>query len=259
MAIYTNSVWGEIRGKVGEGVGYVQHGKKILRAYVAKKKIDRGTIYYFEKEKRGEVEKGTVSIKSIHIRYAIFAPLVYFAKENYENLILPAWNKICTKRKYKMMPQNLFMKYNARILYKSIPNKDKIFSPINMPDLTQLYLTEGDLEPANILNASYNRKNGKLTIKWDKKCFFNGHPEDNTYIFAIHWKMPEPNEQKPKLYKTMKYWGDAINPVAKRGDGEAHIFISKNLDPKYGVVFLFFKNEPSGYSPTTNKRFTNSV
>ncbi len=256
MAKYFNSSWGEIRGKLGEAVGSAYRGIGIVKAYRRHYNHSYDSIEWLSQFTEKEVNKEKIKVAQINVKF-VFGLLNYIVHQYYETLIIPIWDLICKNCRYrKLTGANLFIKLNYRYIYKSIPEPDEIYGSENMPDLRGLLLSDGDLEETKITSANYNKESGKLIVRWEPVCYLNGKLDDFVYIAAIYFPPPLLKNWLPesKSWESIRLWGDAINPVAKRGDGEAVIFIGKGLNPKYGVAFLFFKNK-THYSPSESKRF----
>ncbi|MDI6839501.1 MAG: hypothetical protein QMD71_01380 [bacterium] len=150
------------------------------------------------------------------------------------------------------------MKFNASTLYQSIPYKDKFYGPNNMPDIKTIQISCGILETSQILKATYTKHSGKIEVHWDPIIRQNGKPDDNAFIVTIYWKIKESKEWYPDLkpWRTLKLWGDAINPVAKRRDGQASVYLNNPPSSVYlndstnFIIYLFFHNPKTGYSPS---------
>ncbi|MDI6840330.1 MAG: hypothetical protein QMD71_05740 [bacterium] len=229
---------------------------KIIKAYTKPK--SRGTNEAVLKVINGEMEKEEIFVPQFNLTHAVFSTLVYITKIAKELLIIPVWNPLANKLRY-YSGYHLFMKTNAARLYHSIPEPTKLYSHTNMPKLESIYVSDGVLEPAQIIEASYSQKMKQINVKWNPTTYRNGTPEDNTFIIVIHWKIPESNEWYPDLkpYLTIKFWGDAITPVAKREDSQATVYIN---DPPPSVyindstnftIYLFFHNKKYSFSKSS--------
>lgn len=255
MAKYYGSVIGTIRGKIGDLVFQSYRGIRVV-GILPQKRQHKTAPNLVRKALKGEIEMNKISIKKLNV-HLVFGALGYLYKRKLESLIGPAWEKICSEKRLNLIGHNLFVQYNFSLLYHSIPDRQKIYDTDNMPDLSLMQITDGDLyEPTQIKNASYNPKIGILKVQWDPKVYIRGSREDNAHIVAIYWKLPHPTAKtyNPKAWKLMKVWGENINPIAQRGKGKAVITIEKHLDPKYLIAYLFFTDK-NNYSPSDSFKF----
>lgn len=221
------SPWGRISGKLGRTVGVVRKGRQYIRIWVK--------------------PKDPKTNKQIHMREPIMGVLGYIARTNLSSFIWPIWEKICKKRRLAMTGTNLFVKINVRRLQNSIPEQDKASGPDNLPDYTKMCVSMGNLEPCFRINSAfYDKKTGKITIKWHEKAYGNGAPDDEVYVGVY---------QKPE--KKRPYGEFSILEVdGKREDGSITVDFSGSKDPLLHTglyVYLFFYNKKIGYSPSIGK------
>ncbi|MCK4352026.1 hypothetical protein KAW65_01315 [candidate division WOR-3 bacterium] len=229
MAKYINSPWGMIIGKLFNVIGSSYKGRPYLRGFTKPKQ--KGTKQRLIQAIKGEIKSNELDPQQINIKLGVFGPLSMIIKENMSNLIYPVWEPMAKGK--CLTGGNLFMKTNITPLYFSIPDKNKFFSPKNKPDLKQILITDGILEPAEIIYAAYDKKSKIVMLKWNTKTYLQGKPDDNAHIFIIYWQLKTINKlPDPEKWKDIKLWGDARISVAKREDGKASI----TLDVGTGLV-----------------------
>jgi len=126
----------------------------------------------------------------------------------------------------------------------------ELISPSNMPDLSKLIITEGNIyEPpySCVKKVNYNPLTGILYMEWETTTFRNGKPSDDAYIVAIYWKPPIINSHynwdSLRPWATMQTWNSDAG--TKRDDGHTIIKLGKILNPNYLTSFLFFRNGES--------------
>ncbi len=244
MAKYYNSPWGEIRGTLCKITASRARGAICYIKAWTKTKVP-GSKEQILKAKRGEIDMSELSPKQTNIARIGVGMSAKIATKILNSIIYPAWEPLT--RGTKLTGRTLFIKRNASELYWSIPNQNEFYSHKNKPDIKQIKLTTGILEETKITHASYDPKTGELKVEWNNHCFNNGNQDDDAYIFAIHWKIKKTKDWTPDFepWKTIKIWGDAINPIAKRKDEKGVICIEKELktDPETQfIAYLSFKS-----------------
>ena len=237
---YKPILYDEIKGKVGNVVFYKKNGKMVVRILSTKYKDKPRLIDKAIKDNITQDE-----IRQLNHRI-VFGLLDWLYRKKLKPLIEPAWEKLCRHKKLGMTGRNLFTNYNSEIHY-SIPVDTELISPYNIPDLSRLIITEGNIyEPpySCVRRVNYNPSTGILKMKWETMTFKNGEPSDDAYIVAIYWKPPIINSKYKwdsiRPWATMQVWNS--NSGTKRGDGSAIIKLGKRLNPNYLFPFLFFKN-----------------
>lgn len=245
MAKYYGSPWGFLKGKLGPAVGSkVRGGIHIVRAY------SHGNHKTLEHALQGKILPKELSVRRINHNNAAFGPIAHIAKRKSYDLILPVWEPMA--KGTPLTGANLFVKYNVPLLDK-FPYPKKFYTTNNMPNLENIILSYGTLEPSYITSSSYHPTTGTLQIKWNTETFKDGSPQDLAYLMSIAWKLPPPqipDLPPPQPHKTIKIWGDALKPVAKRKNGKASIKIQKRIHPQKShlIAYLFFSNSKKRFS-----------
>lgn len=217
MAYYIGSPLGQIRGRLGGLIFKKWRNKNIITTL--------GTI------------KNTNSIKQRNTRI-IFSFLNSIATRKFKKLMLIHWRFLC-KSRGGYTGRTLFVHKNGGPLYHSIPNKNKLISKNNRPEISRILLSDGNLEMVfRIENATYNKENGELWIEWDTRTFKDGSPEDIACIAAIYFK----------TYNDWDAWWEITN--YKRKEGKAKIITRENLEIKFITAFIFFITTTQGFKST---------
>lgn len=254
MAKYTASPWGDILGKLGDTVGGKWKG-----IYWARKRVNpaqRGTLALYHLLKRGAMRPYRFSFKQMNIRRLVFQILGWLARTNMENMIIPIWEQLCTRRALQLTGGNLFLKRSAALLWASIPDQDQEFNAsTNSPDMKELYVSDGDLEGTPILTAVYVPATGFLTLTFSKTIYQNG--DDTDYAQAMCYIKPLMNGEtwRPNGYMYGKaQQPDLPAPSENRVAESIVLHLPLNLDPTKMTAFLFFRDEANaiGFSPSSS-------
>lgn len=227
MAIYDNSAWGEIHGKLGDAVGGKSRGGiKTIRMNVVGKHM--GTEEAVLEADKDESKRADINIKQFNQTHIAMAPITTIAYKFCKNLIFKVWEP-ATKGK-PLTGANLFTKVNVARLCDSIPDKTKFYSPTNAPDLSKIILTDGRLEPAFIKSAVLSDKTSEITVTWEPRNFSTGSPDDEVFLSAIYWKIPDSDKWYPDFdpCRTMIMWTNDFTPLAKRQHGTAVLKFSES-------------------------------
>lgn len=247
MAKYTASPWGSLRGKLNGSVGGVWKGIEWARKLVLPRQL--GTITNRNRSKESCIRGVIYAAKQMNIRRAIFTALGILGKDNLTTLIHPVWEWLCDKRKYKLTGINLFIKMNARRLWYSTwtgLGTGVTFDSNNLPDYTQMLVSDGDLEPTQaVTGATYVGGTGLTTITWNTATYGNGVPGDNTWL-AIY--------VRPTAVQIADYRPSGNLYVKNTGQlrsvGTAVIAVPPNLAAANLTAFVFFNDTCANYSPS---------
>lgn len=268
MGTYTGSPWGHIRGKVDDAVGGVWKGIEWVRVRVFP--TQPGTITRYRLWKDDPTTP--FSFKQFNIRRLVTQVLGYIARfgSNLTVWIRPVWEALCDKRGWTMTGANAFIRRNAAILFASMENPAAEYKPtmpaINAPDLTKMLVSDGDLEPAAVLEtAVYNPETGALGLHWSSATFTNGSPDDIVNVIVAKKPLLE-MEDEPDM--TLWNWAPKlfIYPFlpappapavpATRADEGVEVMLPTGLDAANLTAYLFFRDAEGhiGYSPSVGSQ-----
>lgn len=154
MAKIENGILSEVKGKVGNVVGYVVKGQNVLRMYL--KPTDKKSIPQLDYRDR---------VKFI----------TTYGKHNYGNLVKPFMTKACEDQIYS--PWNLFLRENVK--------QTDIRSNLNL-----LKISHGEL-PIPSLSYARNQLGGTtISIVWDPTVSGQGSGTDKIYLYR--YKVGDP-------------------------------------------------------------------
>lgn len=225
MGKYMASPWGDISGKLGKSVGTKWKGINIVRAWV--------------------MPKNPKTIRQMNERMAVLGMLGHIAKENLLTFIRPIWEKICKKKKLAQTGYTLFIQANARRLYNSIPDKDKLVGEDNLPNYTKILFSMGKLEPTSQIGAvSYKSSSGELRLEWNPNTYQNGDRDDRVYIGVYQRGFNKEPFGKFEVFES----------IVKRSAGEVSVWFRKGVEADEIYVYVFFHNKDIGYSPSKGKK-----
>jgi hypothetical protein len=181
---YIASPFGFVIGKWGDVIGEKWKNKFYTRKRTMP--TQRGTLAQYTLLKKGLLTPDLFSFKQFNIRRLVIQVLGYLGKMNMENLIFPVWDQYRKKHKKPLSGMNLFMKANVKRLFFSMPHTDQEFDETtNSPDLTQLLISNGELESTPITSATYAPDTGYLTLHWSNVCYKNGNQTDIPYAAVL--------------------------------------------------------------------------
>ncbi|MDD2889406.1 MAG: hypothetical protein PHE49_02035 [bacterium] len=249
MAIYINSPFGEIRGKLGGVVGTRLRGKKIVRIY-RKPKKDPGSIALLKELKKGKISAKEMNIKIVNVRF-LFKFFSGMSKQKYSSIIVPVWSNIA--KVYQNTPSNMIHKFNVPVLFNSIPDKNKLCDETNIFDVSKIAFTPETYTPPFSISSNYNPETGEIKVSWQvTKWFYDAKPEDKVFCIAVYFKPKSLLLWEPKKdpWNIFKIWGTALVPVAQWKDEQASLPIDPNLKPEYLTTFFFFQYSNKRYSTT---------
>lgn len=237
------SSFGKISGKLNNFVFVIRNGKQFVRKIPKK----RNTPY---------------SPKEINVHL-----ILSFLNSLYSNKLKPIvhkyWQDACSLKKLKMTPANFFTKENFYPLIHSMPDRNKVFSKNNMPDLSEILVTPWQ---AKLIEPTFLKKtlcrDASVTIEWDTNIYRQGSPDDIANVIVIYlppiklfrtFKLPHNFPWTPHLIKitTPKYSAVLKEQIkiwvaqGKREDGKLICKIPPKINPKYLTAFLFFSNKNS--------------
>ncbi|MCK4353265.1 hypothetical protein KAW65_07660 [candidate division WOR-3 bacterium] len=247
MAKYFGSPLGVISGKLGDLVFFYSKGRSLIRTQPRHPK-DNFSFKVVRKAIRGTISWDEVNIKCVNTEF-VFGTLSYLYTKRLKPFIGPIWEKICKLKRNRIMAQDLFIKYNFSSLYFSIPEPNKLCLYSNIPDFTQLLISDNGLnEFTSITNISYNPHSGELSIGWGTFCYLDGKLTDEAYIVIFYWAFPELKFDLTP-WASIKLWEFTAN----REDGKMIMKVDKGLNPKYLIAFLFFESQGI-YSKSASSR-----
>lgn len=264
MAKYMSSSWGEIRGKLGDAVGgRARGGISTVRINTIGKHM--GTEKAVLEAGKDESKREEITIRQFNQTHIAMTPVTIIAYKYCKSLMFKVWEPFA--RNCPLTGANLFTKRNVARLCDSLPDKTKFYSQTNMPDLSKIMLTEGNLESADITSASYSQQNCEISVTWYPLHLSNGTPEDDVCLAAIYWKIPESKNWYPDFNpcKTLRVWSpeyrqtsNDFTSLAKRHDGTAKLKLGEpdtlflDMENSQLVVFLFLHNKSEGYSKSSS-------
>lgn len=251
MSKYHGSPWGYMRGKLFDTVGGYWKGINWNRVRVYP--TQRGTLELYRMLKEGLIPPERFSYKQFNIRRLVVQVLGWLGRTNLSTLIYPVWELLCSKRKLAMTGTNLFVKRNAARMFNSMPDKNLEYDPdTNAPDMKTMLVSDGDLEPADVFNATYNTITGDLEVSWKKDILKNGKLNDFAYVMC--YLRPIVDEE---WYPNGYLYGKAELPepplpVRTRDDESMVLPLPAGLDNTKMTAYLFFKDllGEIGFSPS---------
>lgn len=255
MAKYTGSPFGTLRGKLGPSVGGTWKGIKYVREYL--KPSRQGTIRKYDLDGTGCTRGINFSFRQFNYSRGIFGLLTHLSRQVHNDLISRVWQTLANKLKLKQTGMNLFVKKNARVLWKGITG-NQILSENYLPDFTQMLISDGILEPTRIVSKA--EKNIPLAgqphfveIDWDTNIFRNGSPNDDAFVAVYH----EPTSREIGMFETT---GELIvkGSGVTRSAGTAQLPIP-SWDYRKLTAFVFFADNCANYSPSISKSVTIAI
>lgn len=253
MGKYHGSPWGIITGALFDTVGGKWKGIYWNRVRIFP--TQRGTLDLYRQLKDGLIVPERFSYPQMNIRRAITQVLGYIARVNISDWIYPIWEALVTKRGWTMTGANALVRRNAATLLSSMPHKDQEFDPnTNAPDLTEMLVSDGDLEEASIATATYNAGTGDVTVTWDPTTYTNGDANDLVRVMVAKKPLLESVGRDgtwyPKLFMYGPYTSPPPAPAATRGDGTITWTLPGGLTHADLTAYLFFRDiaETIGYS-----------
>lgn len=254
MGKYWASPWGFIRGKLGDSVGGYWKGIEWVRIRIFP--TQRGTLDLYKQLKAGLINPNRFSYKQMNIRRLVFQVLGYIGRNNLSTLIYPVWEQLRKKRKLALTGINLFTARSTPDMWASIPNPDQEFDAVtNCPDMTEMKLSDGDLEPANFIAGptafEYDPVTGNCIFRWDTGTIKNGKADD--YVYTMVYVKPIIDSQwRPDGYL---YGRADIVPLSVRADGTVTITIPSGFAKTdvYGYVFCRDNAGEIGFSPSDSR------
>ena len=249
-----NNPLGDPTGKLGNFVG----GKWKDGIYWLRSRIfpsQKGTIQDYRAYKAGT---GKVSFKQMNIRRAVFSVLGYIGRTNLETWIDTIFGDLITRHNItNRTALNLMIKENAGCLFNSIPNNDQEYNATtNAPDLLQLKVSVGDLEPvASITKAEYTAGTGALVVTFSNDHFTNGLDTDKVWVMVakkpILQSVGVTGNWKPKLY----LYGPTRGNSKTRTDATVTVTLPKSLTVADLTCYVFMQDAAGtiGYSDSLAK------
>jgi hypothetical protein len=142
---------------------------------------------------------------------------------------------------------NAFVKLNANRLLNSMDKTLEYEPDTNCPDLSVIYVSDGDLESTVSLAATYDTATGDLVSTWDTSCYTNGAETD--YAWLIVFKKPildfgtaGDGSWLPTLSMYGPYQAEPPSPAADRNDGTETWTLPTGLDADNLTAYIFFKD-----------------
>ncbi|MDI6840787.1 MAG: hypothetical protein QMD71_08080 [bacterium] len=222
MARYYRSPLGIIRGKLGPFLFTSHKGKAVVKMLPPKEKLRRDDIPHINER---------FIFSSLGYLFKVLNPIIY-----------PYWKDYATHKR-PFSEYGLFMKYNLPPLYTSIPDKQKLLSPDNYPNISHISLTYGGYlqDRSQITSISYEA--GVININWSPIICGNGRPDDVAHIIVLYWESERISKKfaVEKQWKKIRFW----YLKAKRCDGCISMEVERGLSPNYITAFIFFTNDRS--------------
>lgn len=246
MGKYTGSPWGEFRGKVGSVVGGTWKGIPWARTHG--KPRQQGTITKYDLGADGCTRGIRYSHAQLNFRTAVFATLGNIARLSYDSLIDMVWQTLCDKKRWKKTGLNLFIQTNARLLWSSMRG-DIHIAQDNIPDMTKMLVSDGDLEETpGILTATIPiLAPAGATITWDTNIYRNGSPNDDAWL-AIYQRPNADDIVRVRPFGIVFVKGTGVT----RSAGSAYISLPSPQAVNL-TAFVFFSDNCSNYSPSAAK------
>jgi len=250
MAKYTASPWGKVRGKIGGAVGSTWKGIDYLRAHLYPKQV--GSIRKLDAFEGGCARGINFSAAQMNIRRVSFGMLGYLGRHTHAALMTRIWQTLADKKGLKKTGLNLFIQKNARILHKSY-NSGTTFDEFNLPDYTQMIISDGNLEPAFLFTGAlkgfpFMGQPAPVTISWSTVTLRNGNQSDDVWV-GIYIK-PDARERAALEPYGMLY---ISQPGKKRSDGTCIVYVP-NKNASDMTAFLFFSDGCANYSPSLSRQ-----
>lgn len=258
MGKYTGSPWGFVRGKMGHYVGGVWKGVAWVRVLVWP--TQRGTLDLYRDLKDGLIPPDRFSFPQMNIRRAITQVLGYVGRYKISEWIYPIWEALCDKRGWTMTGINAFIKRNAALLLTTMDRDTEFDEATNAPDLSQMLVSDGDLEAGYGLTANYDPGTGVLATSWQPSVYTNGSTDDIAYLMVAKKPILESIGRDgtwyPKLYMYGPY--TPVIVTATRADGSLSWTLPIGLDFADLTAFLFFRDAADiiGFSPSVGLQVT---
>lgn len=179
MGKYIGSPWGQILGKLDDVVGGKWKGINWNRVRVIP--TNRGTLLKYRLFKEGDLKSYQFSYPQMNVR-VIMKFLGYIGRLNLTAWIIPIWQTYATKHNLKESGLNVFVRKNLATLLGTMDRAAEYTVPANAPDLAEMLVSEGDLEPISVFtSAIYTTGTGVLALAWEKEVFGNGLLTDKVY------------------------------------------------------------------------------
>jgi len=250
MGKYIGSPWGFIRGKVGDTVGGVWKGIDWCRVRVLP--TQRGTLDLYRQYKDGLIPPSRFSYPQMNLRRAVLQVLGYIARMNMTNWINLPWQALVDKRGWTLTATNAFVKRNAATLLATMDRTTEFDEATNAPDLTQMLVSDGDLEATPLLSAIYSNLTGDLVVTWAKNTFTNGALTDRALLMVAKKPILESIGRDGTWYPQLFMYGVdmGIGLGTTRDDETMTFTLPIGLDAANLTAYLFFRDVPLsiGYS-----------
>lgn len=259
MGKYMGSPWGFIRGKIGDTVGGAWKGVDWCRVRILP--TQRGTLDLYRQLKDGLIQPERFSYPQMNIRRCVTQILGYIARRHYSSWCQPVWAELVAKRGWTMNALDAFVKRNASRLLNSMPDKAAEFdASTNAPDLSEMLMADGDLEPATLDGApasTYDPGTGAVTINFNGDVFENGDGTDVCQVVIAKKPLLESVGRDGTWYPALFLYPHLPAPLPPaianvRSDEQVNITIPPGLTASDLTAYLFFRDYEGiiGYSPS---------
>jgi len=198
MAKIEGSPLGVITGSMGTVTGSKWKGINVIR--IRKGPTQRGTSLKLNQYIKGYLLKTEFSYKQFNLRHIVVNLLGTIARQHLEDIINIQWSTLATERHWRMTGSNAFLKANVGALFASFSDPDEQYDPdTNAPNLREMLVSDGDLEPAAISSGTYDQATGEIVVTWSSITYQNGLATDSAKIIIVRKPIINEITWKPTL------------------------------------------------------------